>query len=326
MTGIRSKFSAVDIIALAMAAFVCAFAPAYAEMPAGQDGVPLTRDQERGLKQGDTFRECTDCPEMVAVPAGSFTMGSPDSERGRDDTEGPQHVVMIPQPFAVGKFHVTRDQFAAFVREAGYAASSGCALMPRPSTPDGSWLNPGFKQEGSHPVVCLSWDDTKAYVSWLANKTGRLYRLPSEAEFEYAARGRRLPGSYPRFWFGDSESDLCKHANFFDQKAGVSSACNDGYVFTSPVGSYRPNAFGLYDMAGNAWQWMEDCWHVNYNSAPADGSAWTTACSGRGRVVRGGAWYLNPVVMRAASRSWFFRAYYGFRVARTLAPSDGSGR
>ena len=138
---------------------------------------PLTATQERGLKPKDTFRECDNCPEMVVVPAGSFTMGSPEREGGRFPNEGPQHVVTIGRPFAVGKLHVTVDQFAGFVRETQYQARK-------------CWRNPGFAQDGSHPAVCLSWDDAKAYADWLAKKTGKPYRLLSEAEFEYAARGR----------------------------------------------------------------------------------------------------------------------------------------
>jgi hypothetical protein len=138
-------------------------------------------------------------------------------------------------------------------------------------------------------------------VDWLAKKTGKPYRLLSEAEWEYAARGRTSPGAYPRFWFGNDEKDLCRYGNFADQKYGVSDApCNDGYDHTSPAGHYAPNAFGLYDMLGNAWQWTADCHHDSYNGAPADGSAWTTGCSDSYRVVRGGSWHFNPRSLRAA--------------------------
>ncbi len=296
--------------------------------PPRRDGVPLTADQVRGLKRGETFRECENCPEMVVVPAGSFTMGSPDGEKDRGSDEGPQHVVTIHQPFAVGKFHVTVAQFDAFVRETGYSASTTCFKWP--SGPiNGSWRDPGFTQEGSHPVVCISRNDAHAYVAWLAKKAGRPYRLLSEAEFEYAARGRTSPGSYSRFWFGDSENDLCKYGNGADQKMrddiqtvswGVT--CNDGHAYTSPVGSYRPNAFGLYDMTGNAWQWTEDCYHKTYTDAPSDGSPWTTACDESARVLRGGAWNFDPPKLRAAKRTWNTGEVHdsGFRVARTLTP------
>jgi formylglycine-generating enzyme required for sulfatase activity len=150
-----------------------------------QPGTPLNAAQERALKPKDTLRECADCPEMVVVPAGSFTMGAPMNEPERSSSEDPQHVVTVSKAFAVGRSHVTRDQFAVFARETGYTANSGC-----------DWRNPGFRQEGAHPVVCVSWDDAKAYVDWLATKTGKPYRLPSEAEWEYAARA----GTTTPFW------------------------------------------------------------------------------------------------------------------------------
>jgi formylglycine-generating enzyme required for sulfatase activity len=297
--------------------------------PPSGDG-PLTAAQERGLKPKDTFRECRDCPEMVVVPAGSFTMGSPSGKKERNSDEGPQHVVTIGKPFAVGKLHVTRDQFAAFVTETGYAASTTCFKWPS-AKGDGSWRDPGFAQDGSHPVVCVSWDDAMAYVDWMAKKTGKPYRLLSEAEFEYAARGRTSPGSYPRFWFGNDEKDLCRYGNGADQKARDSidaakswtiAPCNDGYAYTSPAGHYEPNAFGLYDMAGNAWQWMADCYHDSYTGAPADGSVWTTGTCSSGRVVRGGSWYYLPGDLRAAQRVRYSVGIFnvGFRVARTLTP------
>jgi formylglycine-generating enzyme required for sulfatase activity len=293
---------------------------------------PLTVAQERGLKPKDTFRECESCPEMVVVPAGSFTMGSPTGEKDRDSDEGPQRGVTISRPFAVGKFHVTRDQFAAFVRKTGYAASSACYRFGRRDS-NGSWRDPGFVQEGSHPVVCVSWNDAKAYVDWVANETGKPYRLLSEAEWEYAARARTSPGTYPRFWFGNDDKDLCRYGNGLDQKARDNdniewakdetiAPCNDGYAFTSPAGRYEPNAFGLYDMAGNAWQWTADCYHESYNGAPADGSAWTTGTCGSGRVDRGSSWTSGPRSLRAANRGRHSEEYNsnGFRVARTLAP------
>jgi formylglycine-generating enzyme required for sulfatase activity len=302
---------------------------------------PLTAAQERGLKPEDSFRECGNCPEMVVLPAGSFTMGSPENEEGRERGEGPQHVVTIGKPFAVGKLHVTVDQFAAFVRETGYEASTKCADHNGRS--DVSWRDPGFAQEGSHPVVCVSWGDANAYAKWLANKTGKPYRLLSEAEWEYAARGQTSPGAYPRFWFGDDEKDLCRYGNGADQKARDSfdaffksrpiAACNDGYVFTSPAGHYAPNAFGLYDMLGNASQWTADCYHDSfldfysdfhgnrYSGVPADGSAWTNGnCSGY--VVRGGGWRFLPKSLRTAARNRYASEwnYIGFRVARTITP------
>jgi formylglycine-generating enzyme required for sulfatase activity len=302
---------------------------------------PLTQTQERGLKPKDIFRECENCPEMVVVPAGSFTMGSPASEKDRDSDEGPQHIVTISQRFAVGKLHATVDQFAAFVKESGYRARRCVGVEDDCNRPD-RWRNPDLEQEGSHPVVHVSWDDANAYANWLAKKTGKPYRLLSEAEWEYAARSRTSPGTYPRFWFGNDEKDLCRYGNGTDQKArdrihaysneGAKNwlvqrggdwaflakkgwplrptenqpvaPCNDGYAYTSPAGHYQPNDFGLYDMAGNASQWTADCYHDGYDGAPADGSAWTTDCDDPhdGHVVRGGSWFSDPVFLRAARR------------------------
>jgi formylglycine-generating enzyme required for sulfatase activity len=269
---------------------------------------PLTVVQERALKAKDTFRECENCPEMVVVPAGSFTMGAPKSEEFHHPDEDPQHTVTMRRPFAVGKLHVTVDQFAAFVSETGSKSAD--------------WRDPhfalGLEQDGSHPVIKVTWNDAKAYVDWLAKKTGKPYRLPSEAEWEYAARGQTRPGNYPRFWFGNDERELCRYGN-----AATERWCDDGYRYsTSPAGHYEPNAFGLYDMFGNAWQWTADCYHLDYDGAPADGSAWITTCLGSGRVARGGDWASLPGNLRAAARSAVAgtRMSTGFRVARTLTP------
>jgi formylglycine-generating enzyme required for sulfatase activity len=305
--------------------------PADTAEPAG-DPAPLTATQERGLKAKDTFRECANCPEMVVVPAGSFTMGSPKSEKDRRDHEGPQHVVTFARPFAVGRLHVTVDQFAAFVRKTGYEASSTCGTWyPSDSRTDYSWRNPGFAQEGTHPVVCVSWDDARAYADWMVQETGKPYRLLSEAEFEYAARGRTSPGAYPRFWFGNDEKALCRYANAADRKTRDSVAmaknwqvapCDDGYAYTSPAGRYEPNAFGLYDMAGNVWQWTADCWHDSYKGAPADGSAWTAGACKNGHVIRGGSSGTLAEELRAANRVPYAVANVegGFRLARTITP------
>jgi formylglycine-generating enzyme required for sulfatase activity len=277
---------------------------------------------------------------MVVVPAGSFTMGSPENEAGHHETESPQHVVTIEEPFAVARLHVTVDQLAAFVQETQYDTGSKCA------TSDGedgvrSWRNPGFAQDGSHPVVCLNWNDARAYVAWLAQKTGKPYRLLTEAEWEYAARGRTQPGTYPRFWFGSNdEASLCRYGNGRDQK-GVAATplssppapCDDGYAYTSPVGRYEPNAFGLFDMFGNAAQVTADCMHDNYTGAPDDGSAWisgsfilwlwTAPGDCRLHIIRGGAWDAAPSGLRAASRDiagTVRSSNTGVRVARTLQP------
>jgi formylglycine-generating enzyme required for sulfatase activity len=272
---------------------------------------------------------------MVVVPAGSFTMGSPVSEKERDKDEGPQHTVTTGKPFAVGKFHVRVDQFAAFVAETGYDAISKCWTFEGgkyQDRSDRSWRNPGFTQGGSHPAVCMNWNDAKAYVDWLARKTGKAYRLLTEAEWEYSARARTEPGAYPRYSFGNDEKDLCRYGNGADQTAKSSIAaakdwtiapCSDGYAYTSPAGSFAANGFGLHDMQGNAWQWTQDCYHESYDGAPSDGGAWTTGDCGS-RMVRGGSWSDYPQFLRSANRIWCttdFRFYdLGFRVGRTLGP------
>lgn len=296
---------------------------------------PLSAAEECALKPKDSFRECANCPELVVVPAGSFTMGSPESEKDRRNDEGPQHRVTIGKPFAVGKFHVTVDQFAAFVAETGYDVGSKCRTFEDGKVEERSgrsWRNPGFAQSGSHPAVCVSLNDAKAYMDWLARKTGKTYRLLTEAEWEYAARARIEPAAYSRYSFGDDENDLCRYGNGADQtaKSAVPGArnwtialCNDGYAYTSPVGSFAANAFGLYDMQGNARQWTEDCYHDNYAGAPLDGSAWTTGDCSR-RVLRGGSWSVDPGELRAAFRLRGTAAFRsrndGFRAGRTLVP------
>jgi formylglycine-generating enzyme required for sulfatase activity len=286
----------------------------------------LSPAEECGLHPKDSFRECAGCPEMAVLPLGSFTMGSPETELGRMDTESPQHVVWIARPFALGKTHVTVDQFAAFASETGHAAAARCSLG---GAQTGSWRSPGFVQDGAHPAVCIDWTDAKAYADWLASKTGKPYRLPTEAEWEYASRGRTSPGVYPRLWPGIDEGTLCSYGNGMDQRArgilwrgpqlGV-MPCNDGYLYTAPAGHYAPNAFGLYDMFGNARQWTLDCWHTSYAGAPVDGTAWVSPgpCA---HVIRGGAWNTIMRELRSASRYAGQSAdnSYGFRVARTLA-------
>jgi formylglycine-generating enzyme required for sulfatase activity len=296
---------------------------------------PLSAAEECALKPKDSFRECANCPELVVVPAASFTMGSPESEKDRRNDEGPRHRVTIGKPFAIGKFHVTVNQFAAFVAETGYDAGSKCRTFEDGKVEersDRSWRNPGFAQSGSHPAVCLSLNDATAYVDWLARKTGKTYRLLTEAEWEYAARARTEPAAYSRYSFGDDENDLCRYGNGADQttKSTVPGAsnwtiapCNDSYAYTSPVGSFAANAFDLYDMQGNARQWTEDCYHDNYAGAPSDGSAWTTGDCSR-RVLRGGSWSVDPGELRAAFRVRGTAAFRsrndGFRVGRTLTP------
>jgi len=293
---------------------------------------PLSTAQEILLKAGDTFRECALCPEMVAIPPGMFLMGSPDNEPERDDSEGAQHRVTIARPFAPGKFELTVDQFAAFVAETGYDAGAVCDVWQDgkfDEQPGFSWRKPNFVVPGGHPAACLSWDDAKAYLAWLSQKTGKPYRLPTEAEWEHAARA----GATTRFHFGDDEADYCRYGNGVDETAlaevpgakekGWSALpCRDGYAFTAPAGSFAPNAFGLHDTHGNVFEWVEDCWNENFRGAPADGSAWLAGdCNIR--VQRGGAWGYPRSYLRIAVRGRQGQAYRyinaGVRVAREIA-------
>jgi formylglycine-generating enzyme required for sulfatase activity len=315
-------------------------APTTPVQPASSSVGPLSLERERALKPKDIFKECDKCPEMIVVPAGSFTMGSSPYEEGRHKEESPQHQVTFANPFAVGKFDVTVEQFAAFVDETSY---SPVPMLIGPLNPWGSecwddekwelgqglsWRNPGFAQGRLYPVVCLNWSEAKAYLDWLAQKTGRAYRLLTEAEWEYSARARTEPGDYPRYSFGNDEKDLCRYGNVTDQSAKRMvnwpvAPCNDGYAYTSPVGSFIANAFDLYDMQGNVWQWTEDCYNNSYNGAPRDGSAWKSGDCSR-HALRGGSWYAYPRDDRAAYRLVLPAVARGnntgFRVARTLTP------
>ena len=227
---------------------------------------------------GQSFKDCADCPEMVIAPSGSFTMGSPPREI--DDlvreykfdwykNEGPQHKVTIPKPFAVGQFAVTFAEWDACV------AAGGCG---------------GYKPEdqgwgrGDRPVINVSWDDAKAYVAWLSKKTGKSYRLLSEAEREYVARA----GTATPFWWGSSITP--EQANYNGNYVYAGGQKGEYRSKTLPVKSFKPNPWGLYQVHGNVYDWVEDCYHDSYNGAPTDGSAWTSGdCTYR--VLRGGSWY-----------------------------------
>ena len=282
------------------------------------------------FKPGRRFRDCdgTWCPEMVVVPAGSYMMGSPASEAGRHDNEGPRHRVRIAQPFAVGVTEVTRGEFGRFVRETGHSTGNGCWTVEDGEWEERSgrnWRNPGYSQTDVHPVACVSWEDAQAYARWLSRETGERYRLLSEAEWEYVARGEK---STARYW-GQSESDQCRHANGGDRALKrrygdwewSTSSCDDGHVHTAPVGSYTTNGYGLHDVLGNVWEWVEDCWHEGYAGAPSNGSAWKSGECSR-RVLRGGSWDDGPRDLRSAIRSRGTAGgrdnLTGFRVAKTL--------
>lgn len=292
---------------------------------------PAARAQTQvsAASAGSSFRDCQDvCPEMVVIPPGQFTMGSPDSEPGRYDHEGPQHQVTLSYALAVGKFDVTRDQYAVFVAETQRPDPPSCdtfnASGQLAAAAGLNWHNPGFPQTGRDPVVCVSWDDAKAYTAWLSAKTGRSYRLLSEAEYEYAARAGTTG---PRYGSND-EDKLCSYMNLGDLSysqthpgdTDVTKACNDGYAYTSPANAFPPNGFGLYDMLGNVLQWTEDCWSESYVGAPTDGSPSRTGDCTK-HAWRGGNWADSARYVRAAYRNGSDAGdrgtHRGFRVART---------
>jgi len=276
---------------------------------------PLSAETERALKPAASFRECLKtCPEMVVVPAGSFLMGSPETEKGRYTSEGPVHPVTIAKPFAVAKFTVTWDEWELCV------AMRGC---------DGRPTGPADFGKGNRPVINVTWDQAQSYVAWLSRMTGKPYRLLTEAEWEYAARGvTSKDASHLAYPWGDD--DICKHANLADKSfagryTGEAVSCDDKWVNTAPVGSFPANAFGLHDMHGNVFQWVQDSWHADYTgNPPSDGSEWIKDADTSRRVVRGGAWNSLPQYLRSAFRggsSTDGRGYdLGFRVGRTLSP------
>jgi len=285
-------------------------------------GPPATSS---GKRPGDVFRDCAECPEMVVIPEGGFTMGSPATEDEREEDEGPQHSVTV-RSFALGKYEVTRAQFGSYVKEAGVQLTGGCSTLNGSQLAleaAGSWEAPGFDQTPADPVVCVSWVDANRYITWLSQKVKQSYRLPSEAEWEYAARARTTS----RRWWGDSAEQACTNANVADASAkSLNSgwpvhACDDGYVYTAPVGKFRANGFGVFDVLGNAWEWTEDCEHIGYTGAPDTGEAWTTGTC-RNRVFRGGSWLDVPRSARSAYHGWMpptnRYANVGLRVARTL--------
>jgi formylglycine-generating enzyme required for sulfatase activity/class 3 adenylate cyclase len=302
-------------------------APAAAPQPAPQPN-PAANAAPK------TFRDCPNCPMMTAIPVGNFMMGA---ASGHDDRLGvppnvaaqdqPQHAVTIAKPFALAQFDVTRAEFAAFAKATGFHPAKGCIAVtengPRPQ-PQATWEEPGYAQTDRDPVVCINLIEANAYVDWLRRTTHKPYRLPSEAEWEYAARG----GTTTAFYWGDDPNQACTYENVGDQTfhqnnpGSTGLPCRDGFATTSPVGSLKPNPFGLYDMLGDVRVLTADCWNQNYTGAPADGSARMQGDCGR-RAVRGGT-FGNAVgwMFRSANRGFdgnlVKRNRIGFRVALTL--------
>ena len=255
---------------------------------------------EQALKPEDMFRECSAlqgkdyCPQMVVLPAGSFIMGSPATEQGHQPSEEPQHLVRIAKPFAVSKSELTFDEWDTCVNY------DGCPQ----SVADSGWGH------GQQPLINVTWGDAQHYVAWLSKMTGKPYRLLTEAEYEFAARA----GATTAYSWGDDigkDKANCK---------GCGSQWDN--TQTAPIGSFAANGFGLFDMVGNVWEWVEDCVKDNYDGAPTDGSAWIEGGDCKNRMVRGGSWNNTPVNLRAANRvatsTGFRDNLLGFRVARTL--------
>jgi formylglycine-generating enzyme required for sulfatase activity len=265
------------------------------------------------------------CPEMAALPGGEFQMGARPDEKGKSVyNEEPRHPVSVA-PFAIGTREVTIGEYQFFMEETGRTAAKGCEVWNKGSwekADNKDWRDPGFPQEHRSPVVCVSWPEAEAYAAWLSKRTGEPYRLPSEAEWEYAARA----GTATRFWWGDHLAD------------GKANCLNCGRLWDAdkpaPAGRFVPNFFGLHDMNGNVWEWVGDCWHNSYAGAPGNGEAWTEQggeaaepgdCSRR--VQRGGAWLERDDTVRSANRLQDNpdnrKSSVGFRVARDLAPDQG---
>jgi formylglycine-generating enzyme required for sulfatase activity len=246
--------------------------------------------------------DIAEAPEMMVLPAGTYLMGSPAYEPDRRSNEGPQHRVSIDRPFAVSKYLVTFDEWDACV------AQGGCRGY---SPGDARW------GRGDRPVINVSWGDAVAYVAWLSARTGQHYRLLSESEWEYAARA----GTDAPYYFGDTITT--DQVNYDGVDYPVNGVRGSYRGTTTPVGSFPPNAFGLYDMSGNVWEWTTDCWNEDYRAgrAPADGAPWLSGDCNR-RVVRAGAFNNSPSFARSAFRFWevadLRSALMGFRIAREM--------
>lgn len=302
---------------------------------------------DRGLVQvatgpvfevGTRFRDCGDatCPWLRVLPAGTFTMGSPEAEPGRDKGEGPQHQVTVAKPFAVMETEVTMGQFRAFVAETRYPVKQGCWIWEGSRVkddPNTTWRKPfaAADQGDEHPVVCVSWHAVQAFAQWMTKRTRQPYRLLSESEWEYAARA----GSRTKYSFGDDQNQLCRHGNVSDRRAkaevpGASSwtgaECDDGHAYTAPVGNFQSNAFGLYDMHGNASEWVQDCQYIYSDGAQTAEAVEGVDCEKR--LVRGGGWSLHPWLTSSAIRARVVPSgqydWIGFRLAREI-PNSSKG-
>jgi formylglycine-generating enzyme required for sulfatase activity len=290
------------------------------------------------------LRDCAECPELVQVAPGAFTMGADIEEPRRlglpeywATREQPRHAVRIERGFAIGRYEVTRGEFAAFARETGYGPAPGCWHFVGSEwllDDSRSWRDAKIDQTDAHPVTCVNWHDAQAYVAWLSQKTGQRYRLASEAEWEYVARA----GTTTTYWFGDSPDDICRHVNLGDlttqdrfgwDKTQIKYAvmndwkgqpCRDGHATMAPVTSTAANPFGVHGLLGNANEWVADCWNDTHQGAPADQSARLTGADCGLRVMKGQGWTAIAASTRPAFRlkmnATDRRFTFGFRVVR----------
>lgn len=288
-------------------------------------------DAEISATPGAVFQECEECPEMVVIPPGSFTQGFDGGLEKR--YEGPRREVTIDYAFAIGRFEVTQAQYAAFIERSGVEPSVGCFMWDGAKAPfldEHGWADPGYGRPvaDDEPVACLNWTHVNAYVTWLAEYTGKPYRLISESEWEYAARAGR-DSDFTYAW-GEDEAAACAEGNVYDERAAASrpdlslpnAPCDDGYAGLAPVGQFAPNPFGVYDMTGNVWEWLADCYEMPYaDAAPVDGSVYINeTCDRRG--VRGGSWLSTMFWQRPTFRGRdpedLTSRIFGLRVARDL--------
>jgi formylglycine-generating enzyme required for sulfatase activity len=320
-------------------ALVLVAATAFGQPPPAKPPAAATPGATAPAPTAGAFRDCAGCPELVVVPAGNFLLGTSadEPEVDRDRGEAPPLPVAMTRAYAIGRYEVTVAQFRAFATATQYPLRGDCRIASGGAwvrLADRNWRNPGFGsvQADNEPVVCVSWDDAKAYVDWLTKLSGKAYRLPSETEWEYAARG----GTTSPRYFGAFDSDeasvlslACDYANVYDASAvtelgfGYPNArCSDSHTYTAPVGSFKPNAFDLYDMLGNVREWLQDCYTASYRGRPPDGRAWQWAGGCELRGVRGGSWATRPAETRAAARGAepqaLRQADLGFRVVRSL--------
>lgn len=297
----------------------------------------VIHSNSKKYRAGDMFSDCMQCPQMVVIPDGQSLIGSNinDNEKGhysageagRGATEKPEFTVTLPQ-FSLSKTEITRGQFKKFIESSSYSPSAGCWVFKTALWKfykKRNWENPGFKQDDNHPVVCVNWNDAQAYVEWLSDKVDKTYRLASEAEWEYAARG----GNETTFAWGNSISRACEFNNVYDilghqtikSKWLKNVPCEDGAIYTNSVAQYKANGFGLYDMSGNVMEWVDDCWFNHHDVSN------TTGKSRRGgvctkRVQKGSNYQFSQLSLRPAAR-WSDEPndrtiYVGFRVMRVL--------